>query len=103
MCIYHFFFFFLKIFFLIFYLRLILFIFLKFYTHIIGFLHGYYLRLCLLFLKACLRLHLNGLKILLTRKKFVRRKKYSFSKKIKSSFKGPKSLKMTETHFCQKA
>jgi hypothetical protein len=40
--------------------------------------------------------------MLLALKKSVRRKKYSFGKKIKSTFKGSKSLKITKTHVWQK-
>jgi hypothetical protein len=63
---------------------------------------------------ACLGLHLKDLKVRLTLKKSVWKKKKQKTKnkkqkktktktkkknKIKSAFKGPKNLKMTKTHF----
>jgi hypothetical protein len=50
-------------------------------------------------IRAYLELCLKKPKMLLTFKKSIRRKKYLFGKKIKSSFKAPKSQKMTKTHF----
>jgi hypothetical protein len=47
-------------------------------------------------------LRLRGLKVLLTYKKSIWRKKYLFDKKIKNAFNGSKSLKITKTHFWQK-
>jgi hypothetical protein len=37
-----------------------------------------------------------------TQKIRLKKKKYSFDKKIKSAFKGPKNFKMAKTHFWQK-
>jgi hypothetical protein len=37
-----------------------------------------------------------------TQKVRLKKKKYSFGKKIKIAFKGPKSLKIAQTHFWQK-
>ena len=54
-------------------------------------------------LKACLELRLRGLKMFLTLKKYVWRKKYSFDKKIKSAFKGLKNLKIVKKTFLAKA
>jgi hypothetical protein len=45
-------------------------------------------------------LSLKGPKVLLTLKKSIEKKKKDlFSKKIKSTFKDPKILKITKTHF----
>jgi hypothetical protein len=54
-------------------------------------------------LRACLGLRLKGLKVLLTLKNSFFKKKKSFGKKIKSTFKGLKSLKMIKKTFLVKA
>jgi hypothetical protein len=50
-----------------------------------------------------LGLRLKGLKMILTFKKSVyRKKKYSFDRNIKNAFDDPKSLKMVKAYFWQK-